>query len=202
MCVTQFFGDQSPFQIIVAAIAIGTGLYTLYKSFLERAHIRLFSGDRLGLVLSARGGCTKFHLRGTLANHAVKTGTLHRLEAELTTASGTRHAYDWNIFFAYVPGTLNVQPASSPIPVSLPGKSTQLLLTQFELASGVPTPAWSLGRYTVTLIGWVNKANRARSPNLTTIIHFTLDAAQVQQLSSQGAGQAQVMDVFVEEWRR
>ena len=71
MSFSQFFGDQSPFQVIVAAVAFGTAVYTFYKSFLERARIRLFLGDRVGLVRSASGGCTKFHLRGSLVNHAI-----------------------------------------------------------------------------------------------------------------------------------
>jgi len=72
MSFDQFFCDQSPFEIIVAIVAFGTALYTFYKSFLERAKLSLYPGDRFGLVISA-GGCRKFHLRATLANHAVKT---------------------------------------------------------------------------------------------------------------------------------
>ena len=127
MWLAQFFGDQSPFQIIVAVVAFATAVYTFYKSFLERARIRLVPGDRVGLVLSATGGCTTFHLRCSIVNHAVKTGTLHRLEARITTPAAVSHFYEWNLFFAYVPGTLNVQPAGHPIPVSVPGKSSQLL---------------------------------------------------------------------------
>jgi hypothetical protein len=57
------------------------------------------------------------HVRGSLVNHAVKTGTLHRLEARLTMPSGTSHPYEWRLFFSYVPGTLNVQPASNAIAI-------------------------------------------------------------------------------------
>lgn len=200
MCLAQFFGDKSPFDIIVAIVAFATALYTFYKSFLERARLSLFPGDRVGLVLSANGGCRKLHLRSSLVNHAVKTGTLHRLEARLTTPSGASHSYEWQLFFSYVPGTLNVQPSGNPIPVSVPGKNSQLLLAEFDLTAGASTPAWSTGRYELHITGWVNKANRSQPPNVEAVIHFSLAAVQAQQLSSQAPGQATVIDVPVEEW--
>ena len=147
MCFVQFFGEQSPFEVIVAIVAFVTAVYTFYKAFLERARIHLFPGDRVGLVLSANGGCTTFHLRGTLVNHAVKAGTLHRLEACITTPSNASHFYEWKLFFAYVSDTLNVQPAGNPIPLSVAGKSSRLLLTQFNLMPiTAPVPVWSPGR--------------------------------------------------------
>ncbi|MDR4494794.1 MAG: hypothetical protein R3B74_10265 [Nitrospirales bacterium] len=200
MCFAQFIGDKSPFDIIVAIVAFSTALYTFYKSFLERARLSLFPGDRVGLVLSTNGGCRKLHVRGSLVNHAVKTGTLHRLEARLTTPSGTSHQYEWQLFFSYVPGTLNVQASSNPIPVSVPGKNSQLLLAEFELTPSATTPAWSTGHYDMHITGWVNKANRSQPPNLNAVIHFSLAAAQAQQLSSQALGQSTVIDVPIEEW--
>jgi len=198
--LARFFGDQSPFQIIVAVVAFTTAAYTFYKSFLEGARIRLFPGDRVGLVLSANGGCTKFHLRGSLANHAVKTGTLHRLEAQITTPAAVIHSYEWNLFFTYVPGSLSVQPAGNPIPVSVSGRSSQLLLVEFRLTAGTSIPAWSAGRYLLKIVGWVNRANRSCAINLDTVIHFSLDAAQAHQLCSQAPGQDVVIDFPIEEW--
>jgi hypothetical protein len=199
MHFNQFFGNQSPFQIIVAILAFGTALYTFYKSFIERAKLSLYPGDRLGLVILA-GGCWRFHLRASLVNHAVKTDTLHRLEARITTPTGTNHLYLWHIFFEYVSGTLNVQPAGDATPVSIPGKNSKLLLTQFELTPVAPTPVWSSGRYKVGGKGWVNRANRGQSSNLFTIFHFSLDAGQVQQLLLGTSGQPIVINVPIEEW--
>ena len=39
MCLAQFFGHQSHFEIIVAIVAFATAVYTFYKSFIERARI-------------------------------------------------------------------------------------------------------------------------------------------------------------------
>jgi hypothetical protein len=200
MCLAQFFGTQSPFQIIVAIVAFATALYTFYKSFLEAARLRLFLGDRIGLVLSDRGGCRKFHLRGSLVNQAIKAGTLHRLEARLTTPAGVSHSYAWTLFFAYVPGTLNVQPSGNAVPISVSGKGSQLLLAEFELIGNAPVPTWVAGRYQLEATGWVNRPNRSRSRNLTAEGHFLLTAAQAQQLASQEPGQPTVIDVPFEEW--
>lgn len=201
MCFAQFFGEQSPFQIIVAVVAFITAVYTFYKSFFERANIRLFPGDRVGLVLSAGGGCTKFHLRGSLINHAVKAGTLHRLEACITTPANVRHRYEWNLFFSYIPGTLNVQPSGNPIPLSVVGKSSQLLLAEFvQTPINASIPTWSVGRYKLEVTGWVNKANRSQSSNLFAVIHFSLEADQTKTLTSESPVQSIVIDVPVEEW--
>ena len=69
--LAQFFGNKSPFDILVAVVALLTGAYTFYKSFLERAKLSLYPGDRLGLVVSTGGGSRKLHLRANLVNQAV-----------------------------------------------------------------------------------------------------------------------------------
>ena len=79
MSLSQFFGNKSLFDGIIAVIALLTGLYTLYKNFMERANLSAYPGDRLRLVISVGGGCQKMQLQANLVNHAVKTGTLHRL---------------------------------------------------------------------------------------------------------------------------
>jgi hypothetical protein len=231
MSFDQFFGNQSPFEIIVAIVAFATALYTFYKSFVERAKLFLYPGDRLGLIVSAGGGCWKFHLRASLVNHAVKTGTLHRLEAEIKTPTGNTHLYLWHIFFEYISGTLDVQPAGDATPVSIPGKNSQPLYVQFRLATmagltpvltevssfltqaasasavcdprpvnpEIPLPEWSPGRYKVEVRGWVNRANRGESSNLSTVFHFSLDATKSQLLSGT-PGQPNVINVPIEEW--
>lgn len=187
-------------QVIVAVVAFATAVYTFYKSFLERARIRLLPGDRVGLVLSSGGGCTTFHLRGSIVNEAIKTGTVHRLEAQIMTPSAARLSYEWKLLFDYVPGTLDVQPASNPIPLSVPGKSSQLLLVEFGLTDPELLPAWPAGSYELEITGWVNKPNRSRPPNLHAAIHFSLDIDQAGQLASQVPSQATVVDVPVREW--
>ena len=147
MCLSQFFGNLSPFQIIVAIVTFVTGGYTFYKSFLERAKLAAYPGDRIALVLSADGGCRKFQLRTNLVNHAVKTGTLHRLEARITGPSGFDHRFQWRLFFEYVSGGQAVQPTTEPHPVSIVAKGSELLFVEFEAMPTSVVPAWTSGRY-------------------------------------------------------
>src|SRR6266571_2050538 len=58
-----FFGEMSPFAVIVATIALVNAGYTAYISFVERARIRLNLGDHVGIVLNPGDVGRKFHLR-------------------------------------------------------------------------------------------------------------------------------------------
>jgi hypothetical protein len=108
MCLSQFFGDLSLFQGVVAAVAFTTGLYTFYKSFLEGARIRAFSADRVGFVISKGGGTTNFQLGINLVNKAIKTGTVHKLEVLVRPPQGEPYRFVWNLFFEYAPRTLTL----------------------------------------------------------------------------------------------
>lgn len=201
MSLLQFFGNKSLFDVIIAAVALLTGLYTLYKNFMERAKLSAYPGDRLGLVISIGGGCQKMHLRANLVNHAVKTGTLHRLEAEVTDPQGTKQRYHWRLFFEYLPGAQAVQPKSAPHPLSIAGKTSQLLMAEFETTIATPTLTWPPGRYSVELIGWVNRENRNQRANLRQTFHFDLTQALSQQITQQRpTQQAQVVEVPISEW--
>ena len=201
MCLAQFFGNKSPFDILVAVVALLTGAYTFYKSFLERAKLSLYPGDRLGLVVSTGGGSRKLHLRANLVNHAVKAGTLHRLEAEITDPTGATHRYQWKLFFEYLSGAQAVQPKSDPYPISVAGKTSQLLLTELEIVSTQPSPTWPSGKYRVEVMGWINRANRNESPNLKAKpFHFEISTVQSQQIVASSATQESLVEVPIDEW--
>lgn len=78
--MSQFFGTLSPFDVIVAFVAIVTGVYTFCKSFFESPKISLYPADTIGLVISPNGLISAFHLACNLVNSSAKTGTLHHLE--------------------------------------------------------------------------------------------------------------------------
>lgn len=200
MSASPFFGDQSPFQVIVAVVAFATAIYTFYKSFLEKAKISAFPGDRLSFVISAGGSVRKFHLRTNLVNKSIKTGTLHRLEAMVQNPSGESHRFEWKLFFEYLPGGQAVQPSTDPYPVSVAGKSSSPLFAEFEVAPNQELPQWRSGRYQVKLIGWVNKKNRGQKPNLETVFHLDLTDAVSQQLTDERPPAATLVTVPIVEW--
>ncbi len=200
MCAAQFFGDLSPFQVLVAITTFVTGGYTFYKAFLETAKVGAYPGDRITLVLSGSGGCLKFQLRANLVNHAVKTGTVHRLEARITGPNGFDHRFQWCLFFEYVSGARAVQPGKDPHPVSVVGKGSELLLAEFEVVPANAVPTWSTGRYQVNLFGWVNRKGRMEAPNLSSQFHFSVDDGLRTRLTDDRPGQPIIIHLPFEEW--
>lgn len=200
MCFSQFFGDQSPFQIIVAVVAFVTAIYTFYKSFLEKAKLAVYPGDRMTLVLSGGGGVRKFQLRMNLVNKAVKMGTLHRLEAEVRNSAGEVQRFEWRLFFEYAPGGQAVQPATDPYPVSMIGKSSFPLFAEFEAVGAKGVPRWPQGRWEVRLIGWVNKQSRQEAPNLESVFHIDLSGELATRLADERPAGAMLVHVSIVEW--
>ncbi len=200
MCLSHFFGEQSPFQTIVAIVAFATGGYTFYKSFLERADIAAFPGDGITLVISHGGDCRKFQLRANLVNRSVKMGTLNRLEAEITTPTDIKHAYQWRLFFEYSSEGQQAVATNSPHAVAVAGRGNELLFTEFEAAPGSVTPKWPAGRYTVKLKGWVNLENRQQEPNLNREFHFNIDENTAKHLAEADPLVAELVNLPIEEW--
>jgi len=101
MCIAQFFGELSPFQIIVSCVAFLTGIYTLYKSFLEKGRILVYPGDAIRIVVSPDGNVSKFHLMCNLINKGAKVGTVHRLEVKITNPQNSDNSFIWSLFYRY-----------------------------------------------------------------------------------------------------
>ena len=85
--MNSFFGDLSPFQIIVAAVAFLNGAYILLQ-LLERAKLKLFVSDSIGLVIPPQQVAEKFHIGCNIVNSRSKIGALHHLEAIIVTPKG------------------------------------------------------------------------------------------------------------------
>jgi len=120
MAASKFFGDLSLFQIIVSVVALITGAYTFYKSFIERAKLVLYPGDQVGLVISQRQASYKFHLRCNLVNSSTKMATVHRLEGRIRSPNGAESTYTWHQFFQYVQGGHAAQKSTDTYPLSVP----------------------------------------------------------------------------------
>lgn len=200
MSTSAFFGEQSPFEAIVAVVALSTGAYTLYKSFLERPKLTLLPGDRVGFVISADGGVSKFQLHCNVVNAGVKLGTLHRLEATVHGPGDWNHAFAWNLFFKYTPGGEALQPESAPHPVAVPGKASHLLFTEFTIVPDTRVSQWPMGEYEFSIKGWVNLSNRAQQPNVSHTFHVRLAQDVATRLNTERPGQPTVAYAPITEW--
>ena len=199
MCLSQFFGDLSPFQILISAFALGTGFITLYKSYWEKARVKAYPTDRVGFVISKNGGTTNFQLGINLVNTAVKTGTVHRLEMYVTPPKGEPNIFGWNLFYEYSPGGYAVQKKTDPYPLAVAGKNSCLTFVEFEI---IPRhiPAWPAGRYEFKIIGWVNRKGRNEKSNLASIFHVDLQREIALQLESERPNTPTLVYVPVVEW--
>ena len=201
MCLSQFFGDLSVFQIFISVFALVTGFITLYKSYWEGARVNAYTTDRVGFVISKNGGTTNFQLGINLVNTGVKTGTVHRLEALVTPPAGEPYRFDWSLFYEYSRGGYAVEKTTDPHPLSVAGRNSCLIFIQFAIT---PTniPAWPPGRYEFKIIGWVNRNRREEKSNLLSIFHIDLSRETALQLESERPDNPTVVYVPVLEWNR
>jgi hypothetical protein len=186
------------FDGFVSVVALLTGAYTFYKNFIESAKVSIVPGDRMAIVRGP-GGARRIHLRCALINDATKIGTLQRLEARITSPNGTVQKYLWNLLFEFVPGTANVQPAGTPLPIPIPGKNSQPLLAQLEFTEPNTPANWTAGRHRVEVFGWVNRRSRLRRANARSIFHINIPSALALALPVDQPGY-QYEDIQIEEW--
>jgi len=201
MCLDQFFGQLSPFQIIVSAVALITGAYTFYKSFLERSKIFLYLGDAVRIVLDPDGSASKLNLLCNLINKSTKVGTVHRLEVQVTDQQGVTIRFIWNLFYKYLAGGQEVLKESDIYPISIFQKDSKLLFVGFQ-AEYDNSITWSEGRYKIQVHGWVNRHDRHQSCNLESVYHIEITKNIVDQLSKPVTKQPIWFTIPILEWER
>lgn len=201
MCLARFFGDLSPFQIFVSAVALLTGIYTLYKSFLEKPKISLYPGDAVRIVVYPDGRASAFHLMCNLVNKTIKVGTVHRLEVRVLGPQRTTCNYIWGLFYKYLPGGQEVQKESDPYPVAVPQKDSKLLFVEFQ-AEANQSCKWPEGKYGFKVVGWVNRKHRLQSSNLKSTFQIQITEDIIRQLSKPDPTRPIFITVPVIEWER
>jgi len=194
-----FFGDLSPFQVIVSCIALLTGAHALY-TLLAKPRLKIFLTDSIGLVVPPHGVTNKFHLGCNLVNPTAKVGALHRLEAEVYDPQGCGLIFHWNLFFEYKHGGNVVQKTTDPYPLAVSPRSNLLQFVEFKAAEGVKIDSWPEGRYEFRLLGWANRPNRKSSPNVKAIFHIEIDQILSMCLGDVESNQNQIIRVPIVEW--
>ena len=194
-----FFGNLSPFQVIVSCIALLTGAHTLY-TLLAKPRLKIFLADSIGLVVPPSEVTNRFHLGCNLVNPTAKVGTLHRLEAEVYDPQGDSRVFQWNLFFEYGPGGNIVQKTTDPYPLAVSPRNNLLQFVEFKAAEGVRIDSWPEGRYELRLLGWANRPTRKSSPNVKAIFHIEIDQILSMCLEGTESDQNQVIRVPIVEW--
>ena len=204
MCLAQFFGDLSDFQIIVSATALATFFYTVIHTaytLIQKPKISLYPGDAVRIVVYPDGRASAFHLMCNLVNKTIKVGTVHRLEVRVLGPQNTTCNYIWGLFYKYLPGGQEVQKESDPYPVAVPKKDSKLLFVEFQ-AEANQSCEWPEGKYEFKVIGWVNCKDRLRPFNLESIFHIRITQENIHQLNTPNPIGPIYVTVPVIEWER
>jgi hypothetical protein len=198
----RFFGDLSPFQVLVSfgtIIAFLNGAYTLW-TVLAKAKLKIFLTDSIGVVIPPRHVAEKFHIGCNLLNPSAKVAALHHLEATVLDPKKQKRRFLWNLFFEYAAGGGQVRKTTDPFPIAVGPRSSAFQFIEFKLAEGDAIDFWPEGRYEFNILGWVNRRDRKFSRNITATFHIEID--QMLSMCLQGTEQSDnvVMRVPIVEW--
>ncbi len=200
--LAQFFGELSPFQIFVSVVALLTGIYTFYKSFLERAKLSMYPGDAVRFVSSSDSHASDFNLMCNLVNKSLKVGTVHRLEVRVSGPKNFTCDFTWNLFYRYQAGGESVEKESDIYPVAIPKMDSKLLLVGFQ-SEARQMFKWSEGRYKFKVVGWVNRKHRRKWSNLKSVFHIQITEEYYRHLSQPPPLKGSVyITVPIIEWER
>ena len=205
ICLAQFFGDLSTFQIIVSALAAFAAflsLPTFYKTFIERVKLSLYPGDAVRIVLSPDGDTSAFHLMCNLINKTTKAGTVHRLEVRVSDPQKATRNFVWYLFYKYSPGGQGVEKEIDPYPVAVSPKDSKLIFVGFQADLAEQKCTWPEGEYKFEVIGWVNRKHRRKSSNLKSIFHTQITEEVIRQLGKPNPNNPIYITVPVIEWER
>jgi hypothetical protein len=136
-----FFGELSPFQIIVAAIALLTGAHTLW-TLLPWAKLKLLVADSIGVVIPPQQPAEKFHIGCNFINSRYKLGALHHLEAIVVTPLKETWHFNWNLFFEYAQGGAQLRKTTDLFAIAVPPHSSVVHFIEFILADGEKITYW------------------------------------------------------------
>lgn len=194
-----FFGDLSPFQVIISCIALLTGAHALY-TLLAKPRLKFFLTDSIGLVVTPNEVTNKFHLGCNFVNPTAKISALHRLEAEIYDPQGSSRSFQWNLFFEYKNGGNALQKKTDPYPLAVSPRNNLLQFIEFKATEGLKINSWPEGRYEFRFLGWANRPNRKSSPNVKAIFHIEIDQILSMCLDGVESKQNQVIRVPIVEW--
>jgi hypothetical protein len=202
MNLAEFFGDLSPFQIIVSIVAFGTAGYTFYKSWIERVKISIYPGDAVRVMNTPDGSISRLNLMFNLINKTAKVGMVHRLEVRVSGPQKNPCNFVWNLFYKYLSGGQIVEKETDPYPVAVPQKDSRLVFAGFQ-AEPNQSDKWPEGRYEFKVIGWVNRKDHRQRSNLKSIFHIQVTKDHINQICKpdKPAGSAYITIPII-EWER
>jgi len=167
----EWFGETSVFDVFIAAVALSTGVYTVYKSLIERARLSVFTGEAVTLVspMIDTDDPIRLWISGVVINAAAKVGVVEKMRVRLEAPDGialtgrvTRFVDD--------PDDPPVLSAARPLSVPPHGSTPFHVEASFQYPEGLPT-LWNNGEYVAHIEAWV-RTGRAARPRATATFGF------------------------------
>jgi hypothetical protein len=191
MSAGEFFGDLSVFETFIAVVALLTGAYTLYKSFIERSRISLYAGESVSLVGSTEKTPSRLWVSGIAANSAARVGVVQPLHALVTGPEGQSHRARWSRFITQQSEQVSFFPAHA---IVVPPHSSTPFHVEFILPSREEDPEWLDGPYSIELQGWVDQRPDGRP---RAVARFSFEISDVLSIVFDGSefGELRVFSV-------
>jgi len=167
-------------------VGLLNGAYTLYM-LLARAKIRLFLADSIGIVHPPREVADRFHLACNFVNARGKVGAVHRLEATVLDPEKNTRRFEWNLFYEYGQRGQELLKTTDPFPIAVLPRSNAFYFIEFKLTKGEQIKYWPQGLYEFNILGWANRRDRKRRPNITATFH--IEISNLDRMGLHGTGQ-------------
>jgi hypothetical protein len=196
----DFFGDLSPFQVIVSVVAFLTGGYSLC-TVLAKPKLKIFLSHSIGMIIHPRRVTEKFQVSCNVINVRQKVGALHRLEAKVRDPLRHEWSFEWNLFVEpQQAGAGRSRNISRPFPIAVAPRSSVLKTIEFRLMDGQQMETWPEGCYDFIIYGWANQSSRQCRPNINTTFHIIVDDMVAMALLGTDQTDDVVLNVPVAEW--
>lgn len=157
--------------IVVSFLALGVSVLTLYFSQLRSAVLSVIAGELLNIYYFTEGNCA-VTLPISVSNNGARTAIVRRI-ALLIQEGGSAEGYLLEpLFYDRIDERGNFQHDSQPMPIAVPGLSTETKQVLFR--SSLERPGEfrfsKAGSYKVTVLAWLRNSVGPQAEDSFSII--------------------------------
>jgi len=181
--LAKFFGKLSPFEVLISSVALATGVYTFYKSFIEGPRLSVCRSNSIQVFPRVSDEPSRFQISGVITNSGVKLGIMRNFSATVTDPQGAKHFYLLGRtveYTNYEPFSVGYSPAR---PIGVPPRDTRPFNIEFFHDENGGDHLWEEGGYRFEVIASSETVlNRRRNDKI--VFDITIDDMVCLALSS------------------
>ena len=187
--------------IAISCLAIGVSVVTLYFSQLRSAVVAVVAGEHLNIYYFQEGNCA-VTLPISVANNGARTAIVRRV-ALLIQEGGSAEGYLLEpIFYDRIDENGNFQHDTQPLPIAVPGRSTETKQILFRSSFDRPSEFHFLkaGTYKATVLAWLRSSVEPQAADSFSFIISDEELAQLEK--NRASKSASSIRVRQSEWRK